>query len=90
MYAPLAPVGLNYQPYSQGPLSSSFEKVPRLRLVTCQGVQIITALWVGPRLVKSKIQLYPGQGKTPIFYTVYSGPHVLKVDLFGLSTQLLF
>ena len=79
MYAPLA-VGRNYQPYSQGPLSSAFEKVPRLQLVTCQYVQIITALWVGPRLVKSKVQLYPGEGKLPFYYIVHSCSHVLKVD----------
>ena len=68
VWAPLATVQLYYQPHSQGPLSSSFEKVPRLQLVTCQCVQIITAQWVGPRLVKSKIQLYPWGGE-PLFFT---------------------
>jgi len=80
VYAPLA-VARNYQPYSQGPLSSSFEKVPRLQLVTCQCVQIITALWVGPRLVKSKVQLYPGERKLPFYYIVHSCSHVLKSRL---------
>ena len=35
---------------------------------------------MGPGLLKSKIQLYPGERKSPFFYIVHSGSHVLKVD----------
>ena len=35
---------------------------------------------MGPRLVKSKVQLYPGERKLPFYYIVHSCSHVLKVD----------
>ena len=64
---------INLHPRSQGPLFSSVEKVPWLRLFTCLCIQIKSALIVGHRLnfINSKVQFYLGKEEP-------NGDHVLS------------